>query len=129
VGNLEKAGLKKWELRFIAEDGWIPGVSKPQQIKDPAHPCQGAVARKHSHFFTAAGEFGSRDENGQQVDENKYEIVAPDVVQIGKVKFHYEISGDTLRLTPEIPSCSPDCFEAAWSVAVAYERYDWQRIA
>jgi hypothetical protein len=129
VGNLEKAGLKKWVLRTLADDGWIPGVSTPDQIKDPAHPCRGAVDRNHSHFFTADGEFGSRDENGQQVDEDRYQLVANNVVKIGKVKFHYKISGDTLRLTPEIPKCRPDCFEAEWSVAVAWEGYDWHRIA
>jgi hypothetical protein len=129
VGNLEKAGLKNRVLSSIAGDDWIPGVSKPDQIKDPSHPCRGAVARKHSHFFAADGEFGSRDENGQQVDGDSYELVGKDVVQIGKVKFHYKIAGDTLRLTPEIPKCRPDCFEAEWSVAVAYEGYDWQRIA
>jgi len=129
VGNLEKAGLRMWALKFVAEDGWIPGISKPKQIKDPTHPCRGSVARKHSHFFTADGQFGSRDENGQQVDEDSYELVGQDVVKIGGVTFHYKISGDTLRLIPEIPKCRPDCFEAAWSVAVANEGYDWQRIA
>jgi hypothetical protein len=130
AGNLEQAGLKKWVLSFIAEDGWIPGVSKTDQMRDPAHPCRGSVTRKHSHFFTAYGEFGSRDENGRQVDEDRYELVGDDVVKIGKVNFHYRIvSGDTLRLTPEIPECRPDCWEAAWSVAVAWERYDWHRTA
>jgi hypothetical protein len=129
VGNLQKARLKNWVLEFVAEDGWIPGVSKTKQIKGPAHPCRGAVARNHSHFLTADGQFGSRDENGQQVDEDTYQPVDDDTISIGGVKFNYKISGDRLRLTPEIPACRPDCWEAAWSVAVAFQGYDWQRIA
>jgi len=113
----------------FAEDGWISGVSKVDQIKDPGHPCRDSVARKHSHFFTADGQFGSRDEDGEQVDDDSYQLVGNGVVKIGSVEFHCEISGDILRLTPEIPKCRPDCFEAAWSVAVAWERYDWHRIA
>ena len=31
------------------------------QLKDPKNPCQEAVPLKHRHFFTANGEFGSRD--------------------------------------------------------------------
>lgn len=129
VGNLEKAHLDKWVLSSVAEDGWIPGVSEPDQIRDPARPCGGSVARLHSHFFTADGAFGSRDENGRQVDDGRYELVGNDVLKIGNVSFHYKISGDDLRLTPEIPRCRPDCWEAAWSVAVAWEGYAWHRTA
>ena len=43
----------------LAGDGWVPGVVDPGQIDD-RHPCRGAVARRHSHFFTADGQFGSR---------------------------------------------------------------------
>ena len=128
VGNLQKAGLKNWVLEFVAEDGWIPGIAKADQIKDPAHPCRGAVARNHSHFFTAAGEFGSRDDKGQQVDEGTYQPVDDDTISIGAVKFNYKVTGDSLRVTPEIPTCRPDCWEAAWSVAVAFQGYDWRRI-
>ena len=128
VGNLRKAGLEKWVFEFVVGDGYIPGTSKADQIRDPANPCRGAVARNHSHYFTADGEFGSRDDKGEQVDDGTYKVVDDDTISIGAVRFNYKISGDSLRLTPEIPACRPECWEAAWSVAVAFQGYDWRRI-
>jgi hypothetical protein len=124
-----KAGLHGALLETIAGDGWIPGVTKVSQIKDRAHPCVGSVDRKHSHFFTADGQFGSRDANGKQVDDGKYQL-AGDAFVIDGVTFHYVITGnDTLSITPEIPKCAPFCFEAGWSVAVAFPGYTWHRIS
>lgn len=56
-------------LENIAGNGFLPGVSSPDQIADPKHPCQGAVPQMHSHFFTADGKFGSKDQQGDQVDD------------------------------------------------------------
>jgi hypothetical protein len=128
---LTAAGLRAAVARMVAEDGWVPGVTSPAQLADPAHPCQGAVTRKHSHFFTADGQFGSRDAMGEQVDDGSYQLVDPDVVVIGDagVRFHYRITGGTtLMLDPVMPSCAPTCFEAMWSVAVAYPGYAWHRV-
>jgi hypothetical protein len=126
---LMKAGLHDALLEFVAGDGWIPGVTKVSDIKDPAHPCIGSVDRKHSHFFTADGEFGSRDANGQQVDEGTYELVG-DAFVINGVTFHYVITdNDTLSISPDTPKCAPSCFEAGWSIAVAYPGYPWHRIS
>ncbi len=130
VKILTNAGMQGAILEMIAGDGFIPGVSEPGQIKDPAHPCRGAPPRKHSHFFTADGQFGSKDANGEQVDDGTYRLVGDDTVVIGDVTFHYVISGhDMLALDPVIPDCAPNCFEARWSVAVAYPGYTWHRIA
>ena len=41
----------------------------PAQLKDPAHPCVGAVQQRHSHFFTRDGQFGSKDFRATQVDD------------------------------------------------------------
>ena len=131
VGVLTKNGMKDTVLPSLAEDGWIPGVNSPEQIKDPAHPCRGAPPRKHSHFFTADGQFGSRDANGQQVDSDPYRITAPNTVVIGDpgVEFHFTITdNDTIAFDPVIPDCAPSCFEAQWSVSVAYPGYTWERI-
>jgi hypothetical protein len=127
---MTKAGLREALLESIAGDGWIPGVTSVAQIKDKAHPCRGAVARKHSHFFTADGYFGSRDANGEQVDDGQYQLVGSDTLMIGDVRFHYKITdaGGTMSFTPEIPKCAPSCFEAGWSVSVAYPGYTWHRI-
>lgn len=126
---MTKAGLHDALLESVAGDGWIPGVTKVSEIKDPAHPCIGSVDRKHSHFFTANGQFGSRDQNGQQVDDGQYQLVG-DAFVISGVTFHYVITGhDTLSIRPDIPKCAPSCFEAGWSIAVAYPGYTWHRIA
>jgi hypothetical protein len=122
-------GLHRALLESIAGDGWIRGVTKVSQIKDHAHPCAGSVARKHSHFFTADGQFGSRDANGQQVDDGKYRLIG-DAFVIDGVTFHYTIrNNDALSITPETPDCAPSCFKAGWSMAVAYPGYTWHRIA
>lgn len=126
---MTKAGLRAALLESIAGDAWIPGVTQVDQIKDPAHPCRGSVARKHSHFFTEDGQFGSLDSQGQQVDDDAYRLQGDGTVVIGKVTFHYRITGGgTLWLTPVIPKCAPSCFEAGWSVAVAYPGYAWHRV-
>jgi hypothetical protein len=44
------------------------------------------------------------------------------------VTFHYAIEGDGITFEPVIPECSPDCFEAAWSVSVAYPGETWRRV-
>lgn len=128
-GPMNQAGLHDALLQTVADDRWIPGVTSVEQIKDPAHPCMGAVPRMHSHFFTADGEFGSRDEYGRQVDEGNYVLEGDDTVRIGGVTFHYKITNnDTLELTPVIPDCAPTCFEAGWSVAVANPGHPWMRV-
>jgi hypothetical protein len=132
VGLLRKADMPAAVPEVLAGDGWVPGVDDPSQI-DQRHPCRGAVSRKHSHFFTADGQFGSRDAAGEQVDDGQFELVGADrfVINPGAsdaVTFRYTVTGDTLRITPEIPACRPDCFPAVWSVAVAYDGYTWQRI-
>lgn len=129
VGALRQAGLENTVPTMLAEDGWIPGVTSPEQIADPEHPCRGAVARKHSHFFTEDGVFGSHDANGELVDDGVYELLDEDTFRIGDVTFHFTITGgDTIAFEPEIPACAPDCFEAQWSVAVAYPGYTWHRV-
>ncbi len=130
AGALKAAGMEKAVLGILAEDGWIPGVTGPKQIKNPAHPCMDAEPRMHSHFFTADGQFGSRDAQGQQVDDGPYQLVGDDTVIIGDVTFHYQITGeDTITFKPVIPNCAPKlCFKAVWSVAVAYPSYSWHRV-
>jgi hypothetical protein len=131
VKVLTKAGMKSSVLSVLAEDGWIPGVSRPSQIKNPSRPCEHAVARKHSHFFTADGYFGSRDAKGEQVDDGQYQLIGKNSVVIGGVTFHYNITagGDTIAFKPVIPDCAPRCFKAIWSVSVAYPGYKWHRIS
>jgi hypothetical protein len=132
VSALTDAGLEQWVLESVAGNGFVPGVTSPDQIADPASPCDGAVPREHSHFFTEDGRFGSLDWNGDAVDEGTYEVIDEDTFVVSKefpdVTFDYTVEGDTITFEPIIPDCSPDCFEAAWSVSVAYPGETWQRV-
>lgn len=127
---MTKAGLEKYAAESVAGDGFIPGVTSAKQLKDPTHPCAGAVPQKHSHFFTADGQFGSRDAQGQQVDDDRYELVDSRTMRIGAVEFHFTITENrTLELMPVMPACAPQgCFEATWAVAVSYLGLPWTRI-
>ena len=120
VAALTAAGLEQWVVESVAGNGFVPGVTSPDQIADPANPCDGAVPRVHSHFFTEDGQFGSLDWNGEQVDDGTYEVIDDDTFVVSKefpdVTFDYTIEGDTITFAPVIPECTPDCFEAAWSV-------------
>ncbi len=132
VSALIDAGLEQWVAEGVAGNGFVPGVTSPDQIADPADPCAGAVPRTHSHFFTEGGLFGSLDWNGEQVDDGTYELVDGDTLVVSKefpdVTFRFTIDGETLSLEPVIPGCSPSCFEAAWSVSVAYPGKTWLRV-
>jgi hypothetical protein len=57
---VREAGMDEVVDEFVAGNGFIPGIGAddPERI-DPERPCEGAVPRIHSHFFTADGEFGS----------------------------------------------------------------------
>ena len=88
--------------------------------------------REHSHFFTADGSVGSRDDRGQQVDDGRYELVGDDVVVINGSSFHYRIDGNSLYLTPD-PVDTSDCtsrmcrFEPVWVLTVAMPGMPWTR--
>lgn len=131
VSVLTEAGLDEWVLESVAGNGFIPGVSSADEIADPAHPCTGSVPRRHSHFFTEDGLFGSLDWNGEQVDDGTYEVVDENTFVVSKefpdVTFNFVVRGDTITFEPLIPDCSPGCFEAAWSVSVAYPGEKWHR--
>jgi hypothetical protein len=44
------------------------------------------------------------------------------------VTFHYAIDGDSITFEPVMPECRPECFEAAWSVSVAFPGHAWRRV-
>jgi hypothetical protein len=132
VAVLTAAGIPRSRvLEAVAGNGFVPGVTSPDQIADPAKPCVGAVPRVHSHFFTRGGAFGSLDWNGDPVDDGRYRIVRPGTFVIfkefPKVTFHYRIQGKTIRFTPVVAKgCAS--FRCAWAVSVAYPGKTWQRV-
>ena len=102
----------------IVGNGLIPGVSENADLMDADDLCADAVEREHSHYFTSSGRFGSRDFNGQQVDDAAYEVVDRDTIEIAGKEFGFAIDGDRLTLTAITPEgcTSEDC---AWQIMVA----------
>jgi hypothetical protein len=128
---LKRAGQSKWVLEFIAGNRFVPGVVQPDQIKDRAHPCKGAVSRRHSHVFTKSRMFGSLDWKGQPVDDGTYRLGNNRTVVIfkefPKVTFRYRIVGTTITFAPVIAKgCST--FRCAWAISMAYPGKTWLRV-
>lgn len=131
VSMLEAAKQDEFVLGELAGSGLLPGVDTPDQIKDPAHPCVGAVQQRHSHFFTKDGKFGSKDFHAQQVDDGTWTIEGDKLV-INDQPFGFAISGDQLSLTPpevDISNCSDKAcrFKAAWVLLVAMPGQTWTK--
>jgi hypothetical protein len=131
VAMMHEAGLDEFALEQVWGNGLIPGVTTEAGIKDPSKPCEGAVERKHSHFFTTDGRFGSKDFDGNQVDDGTY-TVDGDLLTINEGRFHFSIEGDKLTLEPEpvdISGCTTkECkFTAAWVLMVAMPGSTWTR--
>ena len=124
---LRAAGMGRTVATHVAGDGWVPGVTDPEQV-DPRRPCRDARDRHQTHYFTADGRFGSLDADGDPVDVGAYRLIGTDHVVIGGVTFRYTVTdGVDLALVPVLPRCSPGCPRAQWSVLVAYPGYFWHR--
>jgi len=124
------AGMPKQGLLNVADSGTVPGVTSVDDFRDPMQPCVGAVDQRHSHFFTPSGLFGSRDMNGQQVDDGPWRIVDADTITINGTPFDYRVDGDDLLLLPvDVGTCPDDgewCPEA-WKLMVAMPGMAWDR--
>lgn len=139
VDALTAAGLGAYAAESVAGDGFIAGVTQAKDLKDPKHPCVGAIEQKHSHFFTADGKFGSRDANGQDVDDGTWRRTDSKTIIIGPpngdtragTTFHFTITDNKiLKLYPVMPACAKSgCFEAQWAVSVSYNGLPWDRIS
>jgi hypothetical protein len=137
VAALRKAGLGA--LAPSVAGDYFPDTD-PAQLAKKRRVCAGARAAAHSHFFTKDGEFGSLDENGEQVDDGQYRLVDGDTFRIESEKsvtFNYQIeSGNRLSLQPVITSkmrrealANPLEFSAAgWALAVAIPGRKWKRV-
>ena len=67
------------------------------------------------------------------MDDGTYKIVDDRTFVVSKefpdVTFHFRVTGDTIRFDPVVPSCAPGCFEAVWSVMVAFPGKTWERVS
>ena len=129
VTMLTGAGL----VEFLADplEQLVPG-DPTVAAGNPTTACEGAVVRTHSHFFTADGRFGSKDFNGDQVDDGTYTLEGDDGLVINGSRFKYEVNGDELSLEPEsvdISACTTkECrFTATWVLMVGMPGTTWKR--
>jgi hypothetical protein len=94
---------------------------------DPPHP--------HSHFFTADGQFGSRDPGGEQVDDGDYKLVAPDTLEFPSHEQEFGFSpilvtfavSETATFSVQVPpDCTEKCADAyAWALS-AFGTNPWE---
>lgn len=112
VAALETFGFDTFVNSIVVDDGLIPGVTDPAKLVDPKDPCRGSVPFIHYHFFRADGQFGSLDENRNQVDDGPWAIVDARTFRIGDVPFGYQVTGDQLTLTPL--NVTHDCVIGTW---------------
>jgi hypothetical protein len=135
LAALRKAGLGVTAPAMIAGNGLVPGT--PHQLAQKADICEGSTPRRHSHFFTRDGKFGSLDWKDQQVDDGYYRIIDRRTFRIIHAKFHYRIvNGNQLTLTPVITEAAkqrarahPMSFSPApWQVAVSLPGHTWHRV-
>jgi hypothetical protein len=125
---LAEAGFDEFIAEQIYE--FVPGADSPEDV-DLADPCPHAVPLQHSHFFTAAGRFGSRDYAGRQVDDGTFEVRGSTLV-INAAAFTFEINADMLRMQPEpidVSGCTTrECrFQGAWVLMVSMPGTEWVR--
>jgi len=121
----ETAGLAESHRGWLQANffGGGPGPSE----SDACEAAQGPL--EHDHFFTGDGEFGSHNENGEQVDEGDYEQVddhtlpfpshASEFGYDGDLTVDYEITDDVVTFNVVLPGeCEDACADAyAWALS------------
>jgi hypothetical protein len=106
----------------------------------PGKECANAKAAvPHSHFFTAEGRFGSRDENGQDVDDGDYQVVDADTMSFpsaardfgysGDVLVDYAVSGNEVTFSVNVPTpCEAECRVAyGWALSAFFGPRPFER--
>jgi hypothetical protein len=126
---LADAGFAEHVSEVVVGEGLIPGVTDPTELEDPTDPCRGAIQHAHYHFFTADGQFGSLDNDRNQVDDGRYAVVSKDTVEINGTPFEFEFTSDSLTLRPADlgPDCDPGFCPEVWKLMVALPGTIWKR--
>jgi len=123
---IQDAGLVDLAPEWLVGAGYFTSKAKI----DPMDMCKGATEVEHSHFFTETGEFGSYDENGNQVDDGDYKVVGDRTLtfpshakEFGyRITVRYSVGGDTLSFRVRVPDpCNGPCREATgWALSAFY---------
>jgi hypothetical protein len=134
LAAFEAAGLAESQREWMQRNffGGEPGPATGDACAGAAGPLE------HDHFFTAAGEFGSHDENGEEVDGGDFAFVDDNTLAFpshatefryeGDVLVDYSIKGDIVTFEVQMPdACSDACADVyAWALW-AFATGPWQR--
>jgi hypothetical protein len=136
LAAFQAAGLAETHATWITEN-WFAAAPSPSASGDL---CAGAKPPvEHSHFFTAGGQFGSRDENGQQVDDGNYAIVDADTLAfpshahefgyVGDLLVDFTVQDDHATFAVDMPpNCDAACGDAyAWAISAFFGPEVWSR--
>jgi hypothetical protein len=90
LAAFEKAGLAESHRDWLQGNfyGGEPGLTGGDACKGARGPLE------RDHFFTAAGAFGSHDENGEEVDCGDYLVVDQDTVSFRLHAAEFGFDGD-----------------------------------
>ena len=130
----DAAGLAESHLGWL-QGNFFGGEAGPTE----GDVCAGARGPlEHSHFFTEGGEFGSHDEDGEQVDFGDYQVIDDDTLAFpshasefgydGDLTVDYGITGDVVTFGVMLPDgCEDACRDAyAWALS-AFVSGPWTR--
>jgi hypothetical protein len=125
IAAFEAAGLAGSHADWIT--GNFFGGSPAPKHGDVCDGAQGPL--EHSHFFTASGEFGSHDQNGEKVDDGDYVAVDADTLSFpshasefgyaGDLVVDYAIEDGVATFDVALPDpCEDSCRDAyAWALS------------
>jgi hypothetical protein len=134
LAAFKEAGLAESHRDWLQGNFFAEGTGPAE-----GDPCKGAKGPfEHDHFFSEGGEFGSHDQNGEEVDGGNFELVDDDTVTFpshaeefgydGQIRADFTVSGDaaTFEIVPPDP-CDKKCENAyAWALS-AFASGAWQR--
>jgi hypothetical protein len=138
LADFREQGLAEAEGYQWVTANWVPGAPSP----NGSDYCAGAIGpTPQTHFFTADGQFGSRDENGQQVDEGDYLITTSGVVTFpshardfgysGTITVQYVVARTEVTFHVLVPEgCAKDahCSDAyGWALSAFFTGPTWKR--
>jgi hypothetical protein len=134
LAAFEEAGLAESQRDWLQGNFFAEGTGPAE-----GDPCKGAKGPfEHDHFFTEGGEFGSHDQNGEEVDGGDFELVDDDTVTFpshaeefgydGQIRADFTVSGDAVTFEVVPPDrCDKKCENAyAWALS-AFASGTWQR--
>jgi hypothetical protein len=134
LAAFEEAGLEDSHRGWL-QGNFFGGEPGPKQ----GDPCAGAEGPlEHDHFFTDEGEFGSHDQNGEQVDDGDYEVIDQDTLGFpshaaefgydSELVVDFKVSGDVVTFKVALPDpCIDSCADAyAWALS-AFASGPWER--